>query len=226
VTDTAVMDAPDVDAAFEAALNHDAQVQGPELHEPVMPAPPRNAPKDPEAPHGRDPVGKPLAPYGLKADGLPRVKPAGPGRPKTKDERRDEAPRTGTPGARDYREDLAGLGMTVWMGGAVLPATRPYAHLFKQSMPGMVNAWNIAAQKNPTVRGYVEKLAGDGSWAWVIGVCVSTAPFVGGCLELAKKGSADIRAHYAMACEAELNAFMKDQLDAAGLGEPEQEQAA
>jgi len=45
---------------------------------PDYPAPPR---RDPEAPHGRDPQGQPLAPYGLnKATGRPNITKPGPGR--------------------------------------------------------------------------------------------------------------------------------------------------
>lgn len=224
--------ADDVDAAFAAALSADAGVTPTEI-----PAPPRRAATvDPDAPHGRDEHGTPHAPWGVGANGKPRIKPAGPGRPKSKDEQARVAatPKGASGGApkggghaedADYSGDLAGLGMSVWMGGAALPATRPYAHLWKQSLPGMVNAWNEAAKQNATVRGYVEKLAGDGSYAWVIGVALSTAPLVAGCLELAKRGKtaedkaerAQLRAQYANACEAELREFMAEQMAAMGM---------
>ncbi len=183
--------ASDAAAAFQAALRRDAVANPPE-----MPAPPRIAVSaDPDAPHGRGEDGAALAPYGVKADGRPRIKPAGPGRGnRSPDDRPNEtraaASSPSSSGSKaaavDYRDDLAGLGMSVWLAGSTLPATRPYAALFKQSMPGMVEAWNEAAQHNATVRGYVEKLAGEGSWSWVIKVAITTTPFVLGCWELAR----------------------------------------
>ncbi len=226
---TAVAD--DVDAAFSAALAADAGVTQAEI-----PAPPRKAAVvDPDAPHGRAEDGTPHAPWGIGANGKPRIKPAGPGRPKPKDEqarvaRTPEAKskNASAPEGADYREDLAGLGMSVWMGAAALPVTRPYAHVWKQSLPGMVNAWNEAAKQNATVRGYVEKLSGEGSYAWVIGVALATAPLVAGCLELAKPGKTaedkaerkQLRAQYADACEAEVREFMSAQMAAMGMEAP------
>lgn len=222
---TAVAD--DVDAAFRSALEADAGLPQAEI-----PAPPRkSAIVDPDAPHGRDSDGTPHTPYGVGQNGKPRIKPAGPGRGKTKDEQprvtaaARPAAKGGKPVDTDYSGDLAGLGMSIWMGGAALPVTRPYAHVFKQSLPGMVNAWNAAAQQNATVRGYVEKLSGEGSYAWVIGVALSTAPLVAGCLELAKTGKTaeekaerkQLRAQYAEACEVELREFMSAQMASMGI---------
>jgi hypothetical protein len=227
--------APEVDDAFARALARDAAVQPPE-----MPAPPRVAQSaDPDAPHGRDDAGEPLMPFGPRADGKPRLKPAGPGRGhKGADQPRETAAAaavtpTGKRAPADYREDLAGLGMTLWMGGAALPATRPYAHLFKQSMPGMVESWNQAAQQNAAVRGWVEKLAGDGSWAWVIGVTVTTVPFAAACWELARKEKDAARAEQkkaykqqlAQACKTELDQYITAQFATLGAEQPMAEAA-
>lgn len=226
---TATLDRPDTDSevedAFRAALERDAVSAPPEL-----PPPPRMTPSsDPDAPHGRDDQGQPLTPFGTnKKTGKPNLKAGGPGRGKTRADmpRTTSAPRAvgkavATSGQPDYREDLAGLGMSIWMGGAMLPPTRPYAHVWKQALPGMVNAWNEAAQQNETVRGYVEKLAGDGSWAWVLGVAVTTAPFLASCWQLAKPEKdperkelqKQARAKLAAECEAEFTAYIGSQLD-------------
>lgn len=215
----------DVDMAFRAALEHDAAVSPPEI-----PAPPRLAASDdPAAPHGRNADGSPIAPYGLKADGTPRLKPAGPGRGHRGDTtpriqktggrhaapaaRPDPAPGTAT----DYHDDLAGFASGVWMlaanckgeklGPLRIPDLRAYAHAWHITAPGMVNAWNVAAQKNETVRGYVEKLSGEGSWAWVIGVALASAPFVGAVAELRK--NPELRAEFAELTDTELDEFTK-----------------
>jgi hypothetical protein len=218
------MTAPSVEDAFSAALAADAGASPPDY-----PAPPRHDPGDPDAPHGRGPDGTPLAPYGFIADGTrPRIKPAGPGRkgkadkasqPRVKDAVVVPAAGGGWV-TKDYREDLAGLATTLWMAGCSVPPARPYAHLLKQTSPGMVEAWNKGAQQNPYVRGYVEKLAGDGSWAWVIGCAVTTAPFLMGCWDLARPVKDPARraerdqtkADLAAAAKAEFEQFVKEQM--------------
>jgi hypothetical protein len=230
-------------AAFAAALRNDATSFPAE-----MPAPPRLAAStDPDAPHGRDETtGEPLAPHGFKSDGKPRIKPAGPGRGHTKDDRPQvtaRAPRSAAAGSSphggtDYRAELAGFGMTVWAAGATLPPSRPYAHLFKQSLPGMVEAWSEAATENATVRAGVEKLAGEGSYAWVLKVSAATIPFLMGCWELARpmkattpdqlaaKKERDARkAELANAAQAELLGYIGSQIGAA-LGDQELPAAA
>jgi hypothetical protein len=81
----------------------------PEDGQPDYPAPPR---RDPAAPHGRGQDGQPLAPYGHKADGIPRVNPPGPGRGKGDRPREqkpgDTKPGTGTPAAVPDPETLRG----------------------------------------------------------------------------------------------------------------------
>jgi hypothetical protein len=215
----------DVNDAFEAALAADAGRGAPA----EIPAPPRQE-RDPEAPHGRAEDGSPLAPYGVKADGTPRLREPGPGRPKA------DAPRimTSVPAAKaagakaagtDYTEDLLGLGTAVWLGissmkggklGPVrLPDCRPYAAVWKQSLPQMAAVWNTAAQQNDQVRSAVEKFTGDGSMTWVVGVAVVSAGLVASCVELAK-APAEVKAQATAANDAELQAYVSAQVAAMG----------
>lgn len=181
---------------FTAALAKDAghTVAPP----PDIPPPPE---VDPQAPHGRDGEGKPLAPFGVnKKTGLPNKKSPGPGRPRTATETAapsrpsGAAPRS-SPGTapspgEDFATDLADFADAIWLGmsgmrggrlGPIrLPDTRPYALAWHQSTPQMVVAWTQAARQNPQIRGYVRKLSGDGSMAWVIGVGVAMGSLASG----------------------------------------------
>lgn len=228
--------ADDVDRAFEAALAHDAHVSPP-----AIPGPPRRPPEpDPAAPHGRDTDGNPLAPYGHKADGTPRIKPAGPGRGRGADAPRltDKPPAAAAAGkppaaaaeAPDFTGDLTALGMSVWMGASCLrggkllilpvPDTRPYAYVLKQNIPQLAAAWNAAAQQNSAVRGYVQRFTGDGSKAWILGVAITGAAFLGGCMELGRKENAGGRKAAAAANDAELQLFMAEAMAGLGLEGP------
>jgi hypothetical protein len=226
---TATVD--DIGAAFEAALATDAGTSPP----PEIPAPPRKPERDPAAPHGRTEDGSALAPYGLKSDGTPRLKPAGPGRPKG-----DDKPRVTTAtsrsdtvaakagGGADYTQDLMGLGTSVWLGASSIrggklgpvkvPDLRPYAAAWHAQLPVMAAAWNTAAQQNETVRGYVEKFTGDGSMTWVIGVAVASAGFVAGCIELAK-APAEVRGRAAAANDARMQEYVGRMVEEMGLAE-------
>ena len=225
-------------AEFEAALAQDAGIDP----DPVQaPPPPRKPERDPDAPHGRDADGNPLAPYGTKTDGKPRIKPAGPGRPKG-----DEAPRvTATPApdvseGTDYAPGLIDAGQSVWLllsvnrgfgigkrkarDGSVrplvsLPDTRPYAAVFRQQLPVIAQTWSEAANQNATVRHYVSKLAGsEGEGvSWVLGVTVSSAMFALGCAQLAKKENAALRAGLAEKNDADLGQFFQSLLEKIGV---------
>lgn len=214
-----------VDAAFEAALSADAGRGTPA----EVPAPPRNE-RDPDAPHGRGDDGSPLAPFGVKADGTPRLREPGPGRPKAADAARV----TTTPAlkvvgpkaaAADYTDDLLGLGTAVWLGvssmkggslGPVrLPDCRPYAAVWKQTLPQMAAVWNTAAQQNDQVRSAVEKFTGEGSMTWVVGVAVVSAGFVSSCVELAK-APAEVRANATAANDKALQEYVSRQIEAMG----------
>lgn len=211
-------------AAFEAALAADAGQQAPS----DVPAPPR-IDRDPEAPFGRDEGGGLIAPHGLRADGKPRLNPAGPGRGKTGavDKPRVTSGPVAPPGTTvavsgkpDYTDDLMTLGSTVWVGmsalkggrllGVRVPDCRPYAALWNAQLPQQAAAWNAAAQQNPTVRGYVTKFTGEGSMTWLIGVAVAGAGFLAGCVEIAK-ADPDKKAAIAAVNDAKMQQFIADQ---------------
>lgn len=236
--------AGEVDDVFAAALAHDAAVAPPDI-----PAPPRTAPSgDPDAPHGRSEDGTPLAPFGLnKTTGRPNLRKPGPGkghkadRPRTtpagKAPSAPGKPAAGAPSV-DYSADLAGLATSIWIGasamqggrlpliGIKIPDMRPYAAVLHHQTPQLVGAWNRAAQQSPTVRGWVEKLAGEGSWQWVIGVAVVSANFAAGCTELAKKENAELRAQYAAHNDQQLQEFLSAAVEEAVPEEPALPEAA
>ncbi|HEX4788774.1 MAG TPA: hypothetical protein VH372_09960 [Actinospica sp.] len=215
----------DVNAAFEAALSADAGLGAPA----DIPAPPRQE-RDPDAPHGRAEDGSALAPYGVKADGTPRLREPGPGRPKADAPRvMSSVPAAKAAGAKvtaaDYTEDLLGLGTAVWLGissmkgGALgpirLPDCRPYAAVWKQTLPQMAAVWNTAAQQNDQVRSAVEKFTGEGTMTWVVGVAVVSAGFVSSCVELAKSPP-EVKAQATAANDAALQEYVSRQVEAMG----------
>lgn len=244
---TAAPELGDVDRAFAAALDADAGAAVD--HGPAAAAPPRKS-DNPDAPHGYEDDGTtPKAPYGHKADGRPRIKPGGPGRGARRDP--DDRARVatlpgpsspGSPGPAagdaDFTEQLQDLGQTVWLAGSMLrggrlwivpvPDTRPYAAVWRQQLPGLVAAWNVAARQNAAVRGYVERISGDGAWSWKVGVGVTMVGLAAACMEMAK-APPEIKAAAAAANDAELEAFMTAQIAGLGLapaGPVEADQAA
>lgn len=219
-----------VSSTFAQALAKDAghSVAAP----PDIPPPP---PVDPAAPHGRDGDGKPLAPYGFrKSDGLPNKKPPGPGRPRTASQappaRRPPAGGPSSPsvpvGGEDIATDLGDFADSIWLGlsglrggriGPVrLPDTRPYALAWHQSTPQLVVAWTQAARQNATVRGYVGKLSGDGSMAWVIGVGVAMGSLASAAASIAGMPAED-RAKLAAANDAMAREYAMAQVEKLGL---------
>lgn len=228
-----------VDAAVDAALG-DALRQDAAASPPEHAAPPRAEAVDPDAPHGRDDAGTPLAPYGMnKKTKRPNLKPGGPGR----GHKSDDKPRVTDPGTSgtagpanaasgqqkpagpDYSEDLAGLGYSIWMGASAVrggklplvkipvPDLRPYAYVWEDQLPRGVAAWNAAAQQNATVRGWVQKLAGEGSWQWVIGVGIWGANFLAGCQEL--RADKELAGKAAAANDQNIKAFLAEQIQQA-----------
>lgn len=211
----------DVDEVFLGALAADAGAPAPD----AAPAPPR-VDVDPEAPHGRAADGTPLAPHGFKADGTPRRNSPGPGRGRKGPEAArvavSGAPTApgGSPAAADYTDDLMTLGTTLWVGasslkggrllGFPLPDCRPYAALWHAQLPQQAAAWNVAAQQNPTVRGYVKKFTGEGAMTWVIAVAVAGAGFAAGCAEIAR-GDAATRDRLAAVNDMKMQAFIAEQ---------------
>lgn len=233
----------DVGTAFTDALAADAGAAVD--HGPPVAAPPKKS-DNPDAPHGVDENGVPLAPYGHKADGRPRIKPGGPGRAKSPDDKARVAtmrpataassPSSGSSSdGPDFTEQLADLGTTVWLAGSMLrggrliivpvPDMRPYAAVFKQQLPGLVGAWNVAARQSSTVRGYVERVSGEGAWSWRVGVAVTMVGFAAACAEMAK-APAEVKAAAAAANDTELERFMTAQISELGLEPAGVDQAA
>jgi hypothetical protein len=220
--------------AFEAALAKDAgRAASPP---PDIPPPP---PVDPDAPHGRDAEGTPLAPYGHhKQTGRPNKKPPGPGRPKTatapaaggRAAGMSSPPGSPSTGGEDYAGDLKDLADGIWMGASGLkggrlgpvrvPDLRAHALAWHQSTPQLVGAWAAAADKNPTVRGYVRKLSGEGSWSWIIGVAISAAGLAAG-LAAVSSATAEDRAQLAAHNDKLSEAFVREQTRALGMEIPE-----
>lgn len=227
----------DVDSAFSDAIAADAGAAVD--HGPPVAPPPKKS-DNPDAPHGLAEDGTPLAPYGHKADGRPRIKPGGPGRARVADDRARVAPMrpASSPGPSsgpaadgpDYSEQLADFGTTIWLAGSMLrggrlfilpiPDARPYAAVFKHELPGLVGAFNVAARQSPQVRGYVERVSGEGAWSWKVGVAVTCVGFVASCAEMAK-APPEIKAAAAAANDAQLEQFMTAQIAELGL-EPAQ----
>lgn len=241
-------------AAFTAALQTDAG--RPPADPGQLAAPPPRQDRDLEAPHGRAEDGTPLAPFGVKGDGSPRLKP---GRPSSKDPA--ERPRVinaaaspassgsaassssaapaKTTAAEDYTEDLIGFGMSVWLGASCirggklgpirLPDVRPYALVLHEEIPRQAAVWNVAAQQNATVREYVKKLSADGSLTWMLGVGIAAAGLVGACVELGR-AEQEVRDRAAAINDAKVKEYVAQSVDLAELGiadeTPEQTAAA
>jgi hypothetical protein len=168
----------------------------------------------------------PDAPWGFKGDGTPRKGPPGPGRPR-KDKAAD--PRTeppGTPGQEagksqavepvTYAQQVNDALMLGWIVMASVPPVRPQAAILHDGIPGMVPAWDKAAQQNTTVRKYVLKLSGEGSWAWIVPVVLTTLPVVLGMWQATIAGP-EIRKQLAGQTQIDLQAFLVEQAQAAGI---------
>lgn len=174
--------------------------------------------------------------WGYKEDGSPRRSKPGTGRPPkdgTDKARTTDKPPPQTPAGggqsgpdshaagqpRDYSEDIGGALTMVWMGLASVPWTRGHAAIVRAQTPAMVPAWNTAAQQNATVRRYIEKLSGEGSWAWVIPVTIVTLPLAAGMWQVTR--DRDLRAGLAAQTEKDFAAFIAEQARAAGMDIPE-----
>ncbi|HXC83863.1 MAG TPA: hypothetical protein VNV62_18600 [Trebonia sp.] len=176
--------------------------------------------------------------WGVKADGSPRRAKPGTGRPRLDDNDKPRTtgkppPQPGTPGdtppnpqssgggsgAKDYSEDIGATLTMVWMGLASVPFTRAHAAIVRAQTPAMVPAWNTAAQQNATIRKYVQKLSGEGSWAWVIPVTITTTPLAAGMWQVTRDAS--LRAALAKQTEKDFAEFIAEQATAAGMDIPE-----
>lgn len=182
--------AQQLDGAFADAMNAPAKPK-------EAPAPP---PIDPEAPHGRDADGQPLAPFGLTVDGRPRKTAAG--RKAKKDQARttdaqpaapEDKPGAELP-ARDYSAALMDTGETIWFGGSVLAKVGPQIPVLGRFIPGrklaatmavfdserprLAAALNLAAEHDARARRLAERLA-DNEAGWALSCMFMVAPFAG-----------------------------------------------
>jgi hypothetical protein len=152
----------------------------PEPTEPIAPAPPKRAPADPEAPHGRKLDGTPKkAPGGRPAKARVTTPPRTPEKP--------SKPGKG-PGATaaqaDYTQPLGDFTSAVWMVMAAAPLpneglrvkVRAQAKILRDNQPGLCQGVNLMAQHNGTIRRGVEALT-MGQAGWVLPACMALAPF-------------------------------------------------
>lgn len=179
-----------IEDEFRAALERDAHVDAAAN---APPAPPR---RDPDAPHGRNDDGSPIAPYGVKADGVPRLKPAGPGRggkatgaavdkPRVTVAPQPDGARAAASG-RDYTEQLDDLAQGVWavMSGVPVPwkkariRVQAQAAIWHGNTPILVRSANTIARHSPPVAQKIDALT-TGNAAWMLPALFGLAPFVG-----------------------------------------------
>lgn len=183
--------ARELDAAFAEAMRG--------------PARPREAPPppeiDPDAPHGRDDAGEPLAPFGRNKDGSVRKSAAG-------RRAKDDEPRTGKvipPGERakgagralpepaDYTGVLSELHDALWFGlhglsmiGPRLPLVgrklehdklAAQAYVWRINKPALIRAAKIGAEHNAVIATRCAQLAdSDTTWVLMAGFCLM--PFI------------------------------------------------
>jgi hypothetical protein len=162
---------------------------------PEYPAPPK---KDPEAPYGRT------------KDGTPKKAPGRAPRKDAHDQARTSprAPTALSGPLKDYTAALADTATGVWIATSPIPFLKPYAALWKATSPGMVKAWNSAAQQNGTVRSYADKLASGEGGVWILGVAMASVPFVAGAWDLFK-ATPEQRAQVASHNDAEFTEWIK-----------------
>jgi hypothetical protein len=178
----------DVEDAFRAAVAVDAGVS--EAAPADIPAPPRkDVLADPDAPHGRDGRGVPLAPFGLnKKTGRPNLRR--PGKPpKDEQPRVRQAADAAAPGKppvkRDYSAAVGEFTEGVWMLLSAAPVPVPairtriqaQAAIVRTNTPGIVKGVNLAAQHNAQVARGVDKLTTGGA-SWVLPAMFALGPFV------------------------------------------------
>lgn len=223
---TATVDTGALTDAFEQALATDAERHADDAAAAVAP---------PRVPWLND-DGTPK--YGFKADGVtPKRGPGGPGRgnkrstaekPRAAERPLADAKGTGVvhaaaaaaPSApRDYTDEIAGGLTMLWMGTASIRWTKAHAAIIRAQTPALVPALNTAAQQNPTIRQGIEKLSGEGSWAWVIPLVVATTPLATGFWQVTR--NSQLRAELAAQTDQEFAAFIMEQARAAGMTIPE-----
>jgi hypothetical protein len=166
--------------------------------------------------------------WGTKADGTPRKSNPGTGRPPKANaddkarstDRAPEPPKEepkahSSASSEDYTDDIGGALTMIWMGLAATPWTKGHAAVVRLYTPQMAPAWNTAAQQNATVRKYVKKLSGEGSWGWVLPVTIVTTPLLTGFWQVTR--DRDLRAQLAAQTEKDFATFLQEQARAAGM---------
>jgi hypothetical protein len=182
--------AAELDGAFRAAMDGPAK--------PREAAPPPEI--EPDAPHGRDDQGVPLAPHGHNKDGSVRKSAAG-------RRSKDDQARTGTvippgeqpkggramPEPADYTGVLSELHDALWFGftglgmvGPRIPVVGRFldgkklaaeAYVWRSNKPALVKAAQIGAGHNPAIAVRCAKLA-DGEMTWVVMAGFCLMPFL------------------------------------------------
>jgi hypothetical protein len=159
-------------------------MRAPEPDEPTAKAPPRKPPADPDAPkpkRGRPPK-----------DAQPRTTAAKPSAPLA---------------AKDYSPALQELAVGAWVCASAVKPLKAHAALWRATSAPMVDAWNVAANKNAVVRQKVEKLTTGEGGTWILGVAMASIPFAFGALELLR--DKDKRAELAQANDAEFDKWIR-----------------
>lgn len=157
---------------------------------------------DPDAPHGRDEAGAPLAPFGLTKDGKPRRNNAG-------RKAKEDAPRTTSappadetkkpkdtdtpPPVADFSEPLGELHDAIWLGISGLSMIGPRipvvgkkldgqkiaaeGYIWRQNRAHLIKAAQITADHNDAARARLARLAAGNS-TWVLMAGFTLMPFV------------------------------------------------
>ena len=166
---------------------------------PREPGPPPEVDKD--APFGRDDGGNPIAPHGLRKDGLPRLSPAGrrPAEEKarvgeTPAETEKPKPSTEVVPARSYAPAIAETLEVVWLGGTVVGQVGPEIPVVGRFLPdgdklqaqaaviltfkdNIAGALDICAQHNEQARRLAEKMSGGGA-GWALNAAFMMLPVI------------------------------------------------
>lgn len=216
-----------LEAAFAEAMGAPAR--------PLDPPAPKEI--DPEAPHGRDDQGKPLAPYGLTKDGKPKRTAAG--RPAKDDQARTAPPASPGDAGKDdqqlaepgqYNKQLSDTADGLWLAlsclgkagpdipliGKLIPAQRIQAQaaVWFATKDRAVAAISLAAEHNAAAARFARKLEG-GDITWVI-TCMSLVMPVLSASELIWSKDADKKlAELEQPSLAELAARNEKELEAA-----------
>lgn len=187
-------DAVKLDEAFAAAMDTPGR--------PREPGPPPETDKD--APFGRDEAGAPLAPFGLRKDGKPKLSAAG--RKPEEDQARVGAAEKPAGGPKDvskgkevtpaqrYAPAISETLEIVWLGGTVIGQVGPEIPVVGKLLPdgdklqaqaaviltfknNIASAIDLCAQHNENARKLAEKLS-SGSAGWALNAAFMMLPVI------------------------------------------------